>query len=241
MRGSSTHQSLALLRALDEGGSQGLVDPGAFPLQNRMEESKALFRTIITYPWFQNSSVILFLNKKDLLEDKILYSHLVDYFPEFDGESGGSLPFCASSSLHGPRRTRRCSRAPEPDRTYRGGERGVSSTLTLFGPWCLHLTRGRWFPQAWAWLVRPELPVALHCVLNAPPGPSQAERPGPQGEHPLWEGHLAVGTQQWEGHAGMFSSQSAAQWPVPDCPRRVRSSCGLWPGHKEERGAGNKE
>ncbi|CAB1319466.1 unnamed protein product [Coregonus sp. 'balchen'] len=52
---------------------------------NRMEESKALFRTIITYPWFQNSSVILFLNKKDLLEEKITYSHLVDYFPEFDG------------------------------------------------------------------------------------------------------------------------------------------------------------
>ncbi|XP_070303030.1 guanine nucleotide-binding protein G(q) subunit alpha isoform X1 [Salvelinus sp. IW2-2015] len=54
--------------------------------ENRMEESKALFRTIITYPWFQNSSVILFLNKKDLLEEKIMYSHLVDYFPEFDGE-----------------------------------------------------------------------------------------------------------------------------------------------------------
>uniref|UniRef100_A0A4W6DZT5 Guanine nucleotide-binding protein subunit alpha n=1 Tax=Lates calcarifer TaxID=8187 RepID=A0A4W6DZT5_LATCA len=53
--------------------------------ENRMEESKALFRTIITYPWFQNSSVILFLNKKDLLEEKIAYSHLVDYFPEFDG------------------------------------------------------------------------------------------------------------------------------------------------------------
>lgn len=55
--------------------------------QNRMEESKALFRTIITYPWFQNSSVILFLNKKDLLEEKIMYSHLVDYFPEYDGKS----------------------------------------------------------------------------------------------------------------------------------------------------------
>lgn len=53
--------------------------------ENRMEESKALFRTIITYPWFQNSSVILFLNKKDLLEEKIMFSHLVDYFPEFDG------------------------------------------------------------------------------------------------------------------------------------------------------------
>ncbi|XP_050727527.1 guanine nucleotide-binding protein G(q) subunit alpha isoform X5 [Eriocheir sinensis] len=53
--------------------------------ENRMEESKALFKTIITYPWFQHSSVILFLNKKDLLEEKIMYSHLVDYFPEFDG------------------------------------------------------------------------------------------------------------------------------------------------------------
>ena len=52
-----------------------------------MEESKALFKTIITYPWFQHSSVILFLNKKDLLEEKIMYSHLVDYFPEYDGES----------------------------------------------------------------------------------------------------------------------------------------------------------
>lgn len=53
--------------------------------ENRMEESKALFRTIITYPWFQNSSIILFLNKKDLLEEKIMFSHLVEYFPEFDG------------------------------------------------------------------------------------------------------------------------------------------------------------
>ncbi|XP_037091746.1 guanine nucleotide-binding protein G(q) subunit alpha isoform X1 [Pollicipes pollicipes] len=53
--------------------------------ENRMEESKALFRTIITYPWFQHSSVILFLNKKDLLEEKIMTSHLVDYFPEYDG------------------------------------------------------------------------------------------------------------------------------------------------------------
>jgi len=59
--------------------------------QNRMEESKALFRTIITYPWFQNSSVILFLNKKDLLEEKISYSHLVDYFPEFDGEKSFNM------------------------------------------------------------------------------------------------------------------------------------------------------
>ncbi|KAG8126998.1 putative Guanine nucleotide-binding protein [Naja naja] len=63
--------------------------------ENRMEESKALFRTIITYPWFQNSSVILFLNKKDLLEDKIMYSHLVDYFPEFDDTENIRFVFAA--------------------------------------------------------------------------------------------------------------------------------------------------
>ncbi|XP_063703071.1 G protein alpha q subunit isoform X4 [Culicoides brevitarsis] len=60
--------------------------------ENRMEESKALFKTIITYPWFQHSSVILFLNKKDLLEEKIMYSHLVDYFPEYDGPKCDDKP-----------------------------------------------------------------------------------------------------------------------------------------------------
>ncbi|KPP73148.1 guanine nucleotide-binding protein subunit alpha-14-like [Scleropages formosus] len=53
--------------------------------ENRMEESKALFKTIITYPWFQQSSVILFLNKTDILEEKIMYSHLATYYPEFTG------------------------------------------------------------------------------------------------------------------------------------------------------------
>lgn len=32
--------------------------------ENRMEESKALFRTIITYPWFQNSSLFYFSTKR---------------------------------------------------------------------------------------------------------------------------------------------------------------------------------
>ncbi|XP_034403337.1 guanine nucleotide-binding protein G(q) subunit alpha-like isoform X1 [Cyclopterus lumpus] len=53
--------------------------------ENRMEESMALFRTIINYKWFESSSVMLFLNKIDLLEEKIMHSHLVDYFPEYDG------------------------------------------------------------------------------------------------------------------------------------------------------------
>ncbi|XP_075955545.1 guanine nucleotide-binding protein subunit alpha-14-like [Anarhichas minor] len=53
--------------------------------ENRMEESKALFKTIITYPWFQRSSVILFLNKTDILKEKIMHSHVATYFPEFTG------------------------------------------------------------------------------------------------------------------------------------------------------------
>ena len=51
-----------------------------------MEDSKDVFKTIIAFPWFKSSSVILFLNKTDLLEEKIKYSDLADYFPEFPGE-----------------------------------------------------------------------------------------------------------------------------------------------------------
>lgn len=45
----------------------------------------ALFQTIITYQWFKRTSVILFLNKIDLLKEKIINSHLGDYFPDYDG------------------------------------------------------------------------------------------------------------------------------------------------------------
>ena len=77
-----------------------------------MEESKALFRTIITYPWFTNSSVILFLNKKDLLEEKIMHSHLVDYFPEFDGlfVLNAHKKFSRFFSLQGPKRDAQAAR-----------------------------------------------------------------------------------------------------------------------------------
>ena len=108
-----------------------------------MEESKALFRTIITYPWFQNSSVILFLNKKDLLEDKILYSHLVDYFPEFDGELQGVLTPLGLVLPARPLKNGRHSGDPRPRRVYRAGEPSASSeSPSPSGPWCPHLTSG---------------------------------------------------------------------------------------------------
>ena len=54
--------------------------------QNRMRESLALFTLINGYPWFKESSIILFLNKTDLFYDKIQRSHLADHFPQFTGE-----------------------------------------------------------------------------------------------------------------------------------------------------------
>ncbi|CAF1061828.1 unnamed protein product [Adineta ricciae] len=53
--------------------------------EDAMEESKTLFCSAMTSPWSKNSPVILMLNKKDLFEEKIMHSHLVDHFPEFDG------------------------------------------------------------------------------------------------------------------------------------------------------------
>ncbi|XP_062844587.1 guanine nucleotide-binding protein G(q) subunit alpha-like [Trichomycterus rosablanca] len=53
--------------------------------ENRMLESKAVFKTIITYPWFQSTSIIVFFNKTDLFKEKINKSHLADYFPEYTG------------------------------------------------------------------------------------------------------------------------------------------------------------
>ncbi|XP_051977807.1 guanine nucleotide-binding protein subunit alpha-11-like [Xyrauchen texanus] len=54
--------------------------------ENRMKESLSLFYTTIHSPWFANSSIILFLNKMDILAEKIEKSDLVTYFPNFPGE-----------------------------------------------------------------------------------------------------------------------------------------------------------
>ncbi|XP_042336449.1 guanine nucleotide-binding protein subunit alpha-15 isoform X2 [Sceloporus undulatus] len=53
--------------------------------ENRMRESLDLFRTILDLPWFLNASIILFLNKVDILEEKIMSSDLAAYFPSFPG------------------------------------------------------------------------------------------------------------------------------------------------------------
>ncbi|KAG0428246.1 hypothetical protein HPB47_024766 [Ixodes persulcatus] len=55
------------------------------PNQNRLRESLDLFKSIWNNRWLRTISVILFLNKQDLLAEKIKAgkSRLEEYFPEF--------------------------------------------------------------------------------------------------------------------------------------------------------------
>ncbi|KAF5919690.1 hypothetical protein HPG69_000291, partial [Diceros bicornis minor] len=54
---------------------------------NRMHESLKLFDSICNNKWFTDTSVILFLNKKDIFEEKIKKSPLTICFPEYTGPS----------------------------------------------------------------------------------------------------------------------------------------------------------
>jgi len=53
--------------------------------QMRMHESILLFDEICNSSWFQNTSIILFLNKEDLFRDKITKVDLKICFPNYDG------------------------------------------------------------------------------------------------------------------------------------------------------------
>nr|XP_014336268.1 PREDICTED: guanine nucleotide-binding protein subunit alpha-15 [Bos mutus] len=79
--------------------------------ENRMKESLALFGTILELPWFKSTSVILFLNKTDILEEKIPTSHLATYFPSFrgpkqDAEAAKKFILDMYTRMKGPRSRR---------------------------------------------------------------------------------------------------------------------------------------
>ncbi|XP_067905754.1 guanine nucleotide-binding protein G(o) subunit alpha isoform X3 [Heterodontus francisci] len=54
---------------------------------NRMHESLKLFDSICNNKWFTDTSIILFLNKKDIFEEKIKKSPLMLCFPKYTGPS----------------------------------------------------------------------------------------------------------------------------------------------------------
>ena len=51
-----------------------------------MQESLKLFDSICNNKWFTDTSIILFLNKKDLFEEKIKKSPLTVCFSEYAGK-----------------------------------------------------------------------------------------------------------------------------------------------------------
>lgn len=62
----------------------GLREDGAV---NRMDEALRLFNSILNNKWFLDTSVILFLNKKDLFIDKIREKPLTECFSDYIGRN----------------------------------------------------------------------------------------------------------------------------------------------------------
>ncbi|WAQ90030.1 hypothetical protein PtA15_12A15 [Puccinia triticina] len=54
---------------------------------NRMQEALNLFDSICNSRWFIKTSIILFLNKIDLFKQKVQYSPIQDFFPNFQPPS----------------------------------------------------------------------------------------------------------------------------------------------------------
>ncbi|KAM3726991.1 Guanine nucleotide-binding protein alpha-6 subunit [Dirofilaria immitis] len=54
---------------------------------NRMKQSQQIFKTIAQSDYFKNSSIILFLNKFDIFQEKIKYSSLKKCWPEYSGDN----------------------------------------------------------------------------------------------------------------------------------------------------------
>lgn len=65
-----------------------------------MHESMKLFDSICNNKWFTETSIILFLNKKDLFEEKIKKSPLTICFPEYAGQSYKQTLTCRAGALY---------------------------------------------------------------------------------------------------------------------------------------------
>ncbi|EPS99657.1 hypothetical protein FOMPIDRAFT_1024123 [Fomitopsis schrenkii] len=52
---------------------------------NQMQDAMTIWDSICHSQWFKNTSIILFLNKNDLFEKKVLHSDIRNFFPDYDG------------------------------------------------------------------------------------------------------------------------------------------------------------
>ena len=74
------------LAAIDEYDTYLETEDGQ--THNRLKESIELFRQIQLQNWLNNTTFILFLNKRDIFEEKIKMSHIMDHFEDFLGFKG---------------------------------------------------------------------------------------------------------------------------------------------------------
>lgn len=68
-----------------------------------MKESLALFDGVVNSRWFFSTSIILFLNKKDVFQEKLPRVPLMKYFPEYAGGADVSTPSGRASFRFVPR------------------------------------------------------------------------------------------------------------------------------------------
>jgi len=70
-------------------------------LTNRMRESEKLFGEILNSIFFRETPFIVFFNKLDLFREKLKYSHMADYLPEYSGSQdfGEALNFLKDKYL----------------------------------------------------------------------------------------------------------------------------------------------
>jgi len=55
---------------------------------NQMQDAMAIWDSICHSQWFKQTSIILFLNKNDLFEEKVRHSAIKTHFPDYEGKPG---------------------------------------------------------------------------------------------------------------------------------------------------------
>ncbi|PVF97735.1 guanine nucleotide binding protein, alpha subunit [Serendipita vermifera] len=53
---------------------------------NQMQDAMVVWESICSSPWFEHTHFILFLNKVDLFEQKVLHSPIKRFFPDYEGK-----------------------------------------------------------------------------------------------------------------------------------------------------------
>ena len=64
------------------------------PSTNSMQESLEVFESVINSAWFKSKSVVVFLNKVDLLQEKLMNSDIREYHADFSGD-----PHCCDNVI----------------------------------------------------------------------------------------------------------------------------------------------